>query len=125
MSLMTVVAGALLASSANLDTGLERIDVAYGELATGRAEQAIQRLSAWHNTSDPSVLVNLAAAYTRLGRLAEARKVLRAAIASPDRYDVELAGGRWIDSRNAARIALSRIERGYVMFGSVAWLHRQ
>lgn len=117
MAMMTMLAGVLLAGSANPDAGFERINVAYQELASGQAERAIERISVARTSGDPVVLVNLAAAYSQLGRVAEARRLLHAAIASPDRYDVELADGRWMDSRNAARIALSRIERGYTVFG--------
>lgn len=60
-------------------------------------------------TSDPTVLINRAAAEARRGRVEEARRLLEIAIASQDRYDVELADGRWMDSRQVARIALSRL----------------
>ena len=35
----------------------------------------------------------------------------RAAIASPDRYDLQLADGRWMDSRAAARLAAASLEK--------------
>lgn len=117
MALMVILAGVLLASSVTPNSELERVDVAYSELASGQAKDAVNRIGAGRETRDPTVLINLAAAYTRMGRVAEARQLLRAAIASPDRYDVELADGHWIDSRHAARIALSRLEREDAMFG--------
>jgi hypothetical protein len=33
----------------------------------------------------------------------------RAAASSDERFDVELANGRWVDSRRAANLAIARI----------------
>jgi len=61
---------------------------------------------------DPSRLINLGTAYARLGRTAEAARAYDAAIGSPIRYDLELASGRYMDSRWAARTALANLEKG-------------
>ena len=61
---------------------------------------------------DPSRLINLGTAYARLGRTADAAAAYDAAIGSPIRYDVELASGRYMDSRWAARTALANLSQG-------------
>jgi Flp pilus assembly protein TadD len=92
----------------------EFVDVAYQELVTGRPEEAIARIRA--NTQiesdDPAALINLGTAHARLGRMGEARDFYKAAIASANRYDLQLADGSWMDSRHAARLALTMQSRG-------------
>ncbi|MCJ2179206.1 hypothetical protein [Novosphingobium album (ex Hu et al. 2023)] len=86
-------------------------DVAYEELASGRSEAALHKLEASDavRTGDPAALINLGAAYAGEGQTAKAIATYRTAIASRDRYDLELADGSWMDSRLAARTALSRL----------------
>ncbi|MEJ2407862.1 MAG: hypothetical protein P8Y58_02560 [Novosphingobium sp.] len=86
-------------------------DVAYEELASGRAEAALHKLEASDavRERDPAALINLGAAYVAAGRTGDAIVTYRAAIASPDRYDLELGDGSWMDSRLVARTALSRL----------------
>ena len=92
--------------------GVTVLPVAFDEMRSGRTEAAIAKLQAEGDLSarDPSRLINLGSAYARQGRDAEAAAMFRAAIASPIRYDVELASGDYMDSRWAARIALARLE---------------
>lgn len=82
-------------------------DVAYKELAAGQNDAALDVIQAELTTrpGDPALLINLGSAYLRLGRLAEAQTAFDAAEASDTRYDLELADGRWVDSRRAARLA--------------------
>lgn len=90
------------------------VDVAYEELVTGQPEQAIARIRANRllDNDDPSALINLGAAHAKLGRTHEARDFFMAAITSTNRYDLQLADGRWMDSRRAARLALNMQSRG-------------
>lgn len=92
----------------------EFVDVAYEELATGQAEQAIARIRANPRieSDDPAALINLGTAHARLGRSIEAREFYIAAITSTNRYDLQLADGRWMDSRRAARLALNMQSQG-------------
>lgn len=92
----------------------ESADVAFDELRAGRAEAAIQRIRANRavDADDPSALINLGAAHARIGQSDEARAYYLAAIASRQRYDVELADGRWMDSRRAARLAIELQAKG-------------
>lgn len=86
-------------------------DVAYEELASGRSGAALRKLEASDavRSGDPAALINLGSAYAGAGYTSKAIAAYRAAIASHDRYDLELADGTWMDSRVAARTALSRL----------------
>lgn len=95
------------------DDGLAPVSVAYEELKAGQNQAAVDKLT--HSTierDDPSRLINLGTAYARLGQKADAQTAYAAAIASPIRYDVELAGGTYMDSRWAARTALANLNQG-------------
>lgn len=87
----------------------DTIDVAYTELSTGQPQAALRKLEAGGaaQSDDPATLINLGAAYARAGMAAKAVAAYRAAIASPVRYDLQLADGSWVDSRFAARQALN------------------
>jgi Flp pilus assembly protein TadD len=89
----------------------DRVDVAFEALAEGRTAEAVVQLqqSGGDKTEDPAVLINLGTAYARQGRIEEARQMFEAAMASSDRYDLELADGSWVDSRVAARMALANL----------------
>jgi len=99
------------------DAGKDRVDVGYAELVAGQPKAAIDRIEANPNISpdDPSANINLAAAYARLGQTTIARQHYLAAIASRTAYDVELADGRWMDSRRAARLGAQGLDKGTVL----------
>jgi len=86
--------------------------VAYDDLIEGRTQDAATELQGRleSDPDDPALLINLGAAYSRLGRRAEAAAAYDAAIASSTRYELELADGRWVDSRRAARLAQARLD---------------
>jgi thioredoxin-like negative regulator of GroEL len=113
MSLIPFLAGALMVgqpitSIPGPDIRITELrDVAYEELATGQTEAALGLIQAELATrpGDPALLINLGSTYLRLGRVAEAQAAFAAAEASGTRYDLELADGRWVDSRRAARLA--------------------
>lgn len=118
MASALLLAGALLAqtSSATLPaaSATDRIDVAYEDLAQGRSEAAISRIRANREleSDDPAALINLGTAHARMGHKGRAEACYMAAIATSNRYDLELADGRWMDSRRAARLAVERLSRG-------------
>lgn len=89
-------------------------DVAYAELSQGLNEQAIARISANRalDADDPAALINLGTAHARLGHADKAKAYYRAAIASRMPCDLQLADGRWIDSRRAARMATAMLAQG-------------
>ncbi|MBB6425972.1 hypothetical protein [Sphingopyxis sp. JAI128] len=92
----------------------EVLPVAYAELKAGENQAAIDKLTGATtlDARDPSRLINLGTAYARLGRTADAAAAYDAAIGSPIRYDVELASGRYMDSRWAARAARANLDQG-------------
>ncbi|WP_419956702.1 hypothetical protein [Novosphingobium rhizovicinum] len=114
MSLFAATIAAVLAQSAPA-TVLDEptmTDVAYTELSAGDADGAVRKLEASiGDSTDPALLINLGTAYARQGATDKALAAFRAAVASPDRYDLELADGSWMDSREAARSALVRLQR--------------
>ena len=90
------------------------LPVAYAELKAGENRAAVEKLTGETglDARDPSRLINLGTAYARLGRTAEAAAAYDSAIGSPIRYDLELADGRYVDSRWAARTALANLGAG-------------
>tara|TARA_B100001057_G_scaffold330739_1_gene331043 strand:- start:497 stop:859 length:363 start_codon:yes stop_codon:yes gene_type:complete len=99
-------------SATAAQSGIETRDVAYETLVSGEAREAIVRLEAARAESpdDPALLINLGAAYAAVGEYQLAEQAYRDAIASDDRYELELASGEWVDSRRAARLALLSLE---------------
>ncbi|MYL97659.1 hypothetical protein GR702_07705 [Novosphingobium sp. FGD1] len=111
MPLSSIAAAVLLGQAAfalPIDRPADGADVAYRELAAGQSHEVVRKLegAGAGDIQDPAVLINLGAAYARAGMTDKALAAYRAAIASPERYDLELADGSWVDSRTAARMAL-------------------
>jgi tetratricopeptide (TPR) repeat protein len=98
-------------------TAAEQLPVAYADLQAGRTDTAIKTLAQPRGVeaADPSRLINLGSALARMGRFTEAVAQYRAAMASDIRYELELADGRWMDSRDAAKLALSRLNQSMAM----------
>lgn len=92
----------------------EALPVAYAELKAGDNRAAVAKLTGETKVDarDPSRLINLGTAYARLGRTDDAAAAYTAALGSPIRYDLELASGRYVDSRWAARTALANLNEG-------------
>jgi cytochrome c-type biogenesis protein CcmH/NrfG len=92
----------------------EALPVAYAEIKAGDNRAAVAKLTGETklDARDPSRLINLGTAYARLGRTDEAAAAYNAAADSPIRYDLELASGRYVDSRWAARTALANLTEG-------------
>ncbi len=90
------------------------LPVAYAELRAGENHAAVAKLTGdtTLDACDPSRLINLGTAYARLGRTNDAAAAYDAALASPIRYDLELADGRYVDSRWAARTARASLTAG-------------
>ncbi|KMS54976.1 hypothetical protein V474_18065 [Novosphingobium barchaimii LL02] len=112
MSLSVLLTAALMGQSViSLAMDQPRSDVtevAYRELSEGQSQAAVRKLEANGalRSEDPAALINLGAAYIRAGQGDKALAAYRAAAATPERYDLELADGSWMDSRQAARMAL-------------------
>ena len=121
MSATALLATALLAQSAfslSLDAPAhETADVGYEELARGAPEAAIDKIESNRalESDDPAALINLGNAYAQVGETDKAIRLFRAAMASDQRYDLELADGRWMVSRKAAREALRQLNKDGAM----------
>lgn len=116
MSMFVIVLAGAIAAGGPVglprESNVQVTDVAYGELSAGNAEAAVQKLEQNADRgSDPAVLINLGTAYARQGATNKALVAFRAAAASPERYDLELADGSWRDSRDVARMALANLQR--------------
>ncbi len=108
-ALMTQAPAIVTVPAPSVETG----NVGYGELVAGRPHAAIARIerNGLARAGDPLALINLGTAYKMVGRKDEAQRMYRAAVTSDQRYDVELADGRWMDSRRAAILAIAKIGR--------------
>lgn len=82
-------------------------------LTNGQFRQAVTELrtGSIDELNDPARLINLGTAYARLGDTAQASEAFRRAMYSDVRYDLELSDGRVVDSREAARIALTKLTK--------------
>ena len=116
-ALMAQAAGVTVTADSRSQQSRDRVEVGYQELAQGRTQEAIARIRATLRTavSDPAALINLGTAFARLGHADKAEASYLSAIASEERYDLELADGSWMDSRRAARLALRRLDSGQVL----------
>lgn len=117
MAATLLFAGLMLAQTASPITveAQPRADlVGYQALSSGRPDLAIERIASDPVTSatDPAALINLGTAYARTGDHAAALARYQAALIARDRYDLELADGRWLDSRAAARLAIVMLRKG-------------
>lgn len=121
MGLAIILAAALAAQpaipAADTASNVENVDVAYTELVDGRDAEALHKLeqSALVQAGDPAALINLGTAYARAGEEAKARASFAAAMASRDRYVLELADGTWVESKVAARMASAALGTGAVL----------
>ncbi len=117
MSAFMLLAGVLMAqpigSVVTVEASTAASDVGFAELTQGRPQDAITRIQTNPEleTGDPAALINLGTAHARLGHADQARKFYMAAIASRDRADLEMADGRWMDSRKAARLGVESLRR--------------
>jgi tetratricopeptide (TPR) repeat protein len=92
------------------EVGYQTGELGYDALMAGdnqrAAEQILERTD--DRTTDPAKLLNLGRAYQRLGRTADAIRLYQAAFDSRDVFDLELADGKIMSSREAARLALAQ-----------------
>lgn len=109
------IAPLLLAQAATaqmVDQQYEAHDVAYEELLDGDAETAVAALEAdlAENGGHPALYINLGSAHARLGNVERAEFFYRTARDCEEVYQMEMADGRWMDSREVASLALASVE---------------
>lgn len=118
MSVMLLAALAMAqaapsSSSASLALSSEtpRMEVAYRELTADRPADAVTRIETNRAVrGEPAALINLGTAYARMGQADKAREAFRTVARSSQHYYLQLADGRWMDSREAARLAMRHLE---------------
>ena len=90
---------------------VEQVEVGFEELQGGNPHGAIAKIEATDSfgSQDPAALINLGNAYAQVGMTEKALSHYRRAMESDTRYELELADGRWMDSRKAARKAYSAL----------------
>ena len=86
-------------------------DVGYEELIEGDAKAALDAIKTSPVPhSDPALLINHGIALASLGRDDAAREKFAEAAALRDRYRLETASGKWVDSRVLARRGLAMVD---------------
>ena len=121
MAAVTILAALLMsqasASTITVQSGVESYDVGASDLLAGRAQSAIERINSNKSlpAEDPAAHINLGTAYAMHGNQAAAMQHYRAAYASEERYDVELADGSIADSRHLAATVLKKLKRGTLL----------
>lgn len=88
-------------------------DTSSEALSNGQFHKAVAELrqGSADDMNDPARLINLGTAYARLGDTAQASDAFRRAMYSDIRYDLELSDGSVVDSREAAKMALTKLQR--------------
>jgi thioredoxin-like negative regulator of GroEL len=100
-----VLLGGLVASGA---AASERTE--YRTIAAGNFAEAAQRLEAERriHPQRPELMLNLAAAYSRMGRVADARALYQEVLARPVAM-MDLASGAVVSSHDVAALGQSRL----------------
>lgn len=80
----------------------------YDALVAGQNELALKQLEAAEkvDANDPARLINLGQVYARMGRTGDAARMFMAAMQSDRNFDLVLADGKVVKSREAANQAL-------------------
>ncbi len=116
MAKMLSVAGGLLlisapaeAAEAEGEIGYSKGALGYDALVAGDNETALEQLKAADGVheNDPARLINIGQAYVRTGRTGDAAKMFMAAMNSNRSFDLLLADGSVMNSREAAKKALN------------------
>ena len=94
------------------EIGYSRGSLGYDALIAGDNDRAIAQIMANEKVSrnDPARLINLGQAYARTGRTSEAAQLFVTAIESRDQIDLILADGTVMNSKEAAKQALAKLQ---------------
>ncbi|WP_340588779.1 tetratricopeptide repeat protein [Erythrobacter alti] len=100
------------ATAQMVEQNYETVDVAYEELAEGDAAAAVAQLEAElaEHGGHPALYINLGSAHAQLGNFERAGFYYGEARDCEEEYEVEMANGRWLGSREVARLALATVE---------------
>lgn len=94
------------------EIGYPKGSIGYDALVAGDNQRAISQILSSDRVSprDPAKLINLGQAYARTGRIAEAAELFTIAMQSRETVELVLADGRIMNSKEAARQALSGLQ---------------
>lgn len=100
-----------LAEAPKGEIGYAKGSLGYDALVAGDNHTALAQLEAAEGVSadDPARLINLGQAYLRTGRTGDAAKMFIAAVNNNRSFDLVLADGTVINSREAAKMALLKM----------------
>lgn len=106
-----VISAPVLAAEADGEIGYSKGSLGYDALIAGDNQTALKQLEAANNVkeNDPARLINLGQAYARMGQTGDAAKMFMAAMNSNRSFDLLLADGTVINSRQAAKLALNSL----------------
>jgi tetratricopeptide (TPR) repeat protein len=93
------------------EIGYQKGALGYDALLAGDNEMALQQLEASEKiyANDPARLINLGQVYVRMGRTSDAARMFMAAMQSDHNFDLVLADGKVVNSRDAANQALQNM----------------
>ncbi|WP_417611013.1 hypothetical protein [Parasphingorhabdus sp.] len=97
------------------EIGYAKGALGYDALMAGQNEIALQQLEAAEkvDANDPARLINLGQVYARMGRTGDAARMFMAAMKSDTNFDLVLANGTVVNSRDAADQALQNLNSQY------------
>ncbi|PHR19820.1 MAG: hypothetical protein COA41_06585 [Sphingopyxis sp.] len=97
------------------EIGYAKGALGYDALMAGQNDVALQQLEAAEkvDANDPARLINLGQVYARMGRTGDAARMFMAAMKSDTNFDLVLANGTVVDSRDAADRALQKLNSQY------------
>ncbi len=93
------------------EIGYAKGALGYDALVAGENEIALQQLEAAEkvDANDPARLINLGQVYARMGRTGDAARMFMTAMQSDRNFDLVLANGDVVNSRDAANQALQNL----------------
>ena len=99
------------------ELGYAKGALGYDALIAGQNELALQQLEAAKkvDANDPARLINLGQVYARMGRTGDAARMFMAAIHSDRNFDLVLADGTVVKSRDAADQALQNLNSQFAV----------
>lgn len=112
MPIAIAVAAPAMAQS-NYEIGYDRGSLAFEALMANDNKGALEQLAKDRSVpdTDPAKLINIGSAYARLGDFDRAEEAYVAALNCKDEMDLVLAGGREMNSRKVAKLALKKLQK--------------
>ncbi|MEH6792245.1 tetratricopeptide repeat protein [Parasphingorhabdus sp.] len=117
-----IAAGILLTATPAMaqdsgEIGYAKGALGYDALVAGENELALQQLEATDkvDANDPARLINLGQVYARMGRNGDAARMFMAAMKSDRNFDLVLADGSVVSSRDAADQALQNLNSQFAV----------